>query len=112
MPQKLYGSICLSDLVEKAKSGHSAFSKSEKNGKIYVNIQQWINDEKNSLGFDSSLLLSSKKEKKDEEGKVYIGNLKISEYSGAPITSGDLEFDLPGATAVATTANIVDDLPF
>ena len=33
------GSICLTDLIEQAKKKHSAFSKSERNGKIYARVK-------------------------------------------------------------------------
>ena len=75
MSQLLSGSICLTDVLEKAKAGHSAFQKA-KNGKIYFNIAQWVNDEVDQYGNVSSIQLSSTKEKRDEEGKVYIGNCK------------------------------------
>lgn len=95
----LNGSICLTDIIDKAKEKHSAFSKG-KNGKIYVNITCWVNDEPNQFGQHASLLLNSSKEKKDDEGKVYIGNMKKSEQGGAePVTAAD-------------TDNLGDDLPF
>ena len=40
----LTGSLCLTEIVEKAKQGHSAFTKAA-NGKIYFNILQWLNSE-------------------------------------------------------------------
>jgi hypothetical protein len=91
------GSLCLTDMVEKAKAGHSAFVKG-KNGKIYVNITEWVNDEPNQFGQHVSYLLNSSKEKKEEEGKVYIGNGKKSESSGGtPVTSNDAAgLDLSG----------------
>lgn len=73
---KMYtGSICLNTLIEELKKGHSSFSKS-KNGKTYVNILLWENDEKDQFGNTHSLQLNSTKEKKDTEGKVYFGNCK------------------------------------
>lgn len=69
-------------ILEKAKAKHSAFSKSTKNGHIYFNITQWINDEPNEFGQHSSLLLNSSKEGKETEGKVYIGNAKKVEGGG------------------------------
>ena len=71
----LNGSICLSDLFEKAKEGHSAFCRA-KNGKIYLNFTQWLNDEPDPFGNHSSFQLSSKKEKRESEGKVYLTILK------------------------------------
>lgn len=94
----LNGSICLSDLFEKAKEGHSAFSRA-KNGKIYLNFTQWVNDEPDTFGNHSSFQLSSKKEKRESEGKVYFGNAKKSEAPAneAPITAQSMPSlnDLP-----------------
>jgi hypothetical protein len=87
----LNGSLCLTDMVAKAKEGHSAFTKG-KNGKIYMNVTCWVNDEPNQFGQHASLLLNSSKEKKDAEGKVYIGNMKKSEGGGyEPVTAADAE---------------------
>lgn len=98
MSQLLNGSICLSDLIEKAKEKHSAFSKG-KNGKIYINVTCWINEEPNQFGQHASLLLNSSKEKKEQEGKFYIGNMKKSEQGGTePVSESDvndLGSDLP-----------------
>lgn len=90
MSDFILGSICLTTLIEKAKQGHSAFSKSAKDGKVYFNYAEWINDEPNDFGQHSSLLLSSSKEMKETEGKVYIGNGK--KFENKPVT----EKDLPG----------------
>ena len=69
------GSICLTDLISKAKEGHSAYTKAA-NGKIYVNILIWENDEADKYGNTISLQLQSKKESSEREGKVYFGNAK------------------------------------
>lgn len=77
MSKLLNASICLTDILEQAKKGHSAFSKG-KNGKIYFSANIWINDEKDKYDNDASLSLNSKKENKEKEGKIYIGNAKYS----------------------------------
>lgn len=100
----LNGSLDLTLILEKAKAKHSAFSKSDKNGHIYFNITQWVNDEPNDFGQHSSLLLNSRsKEIQETEGKVYIGNAKKVEGSGSasPVTD-----------AVANELPDSDDLPF
>lgn len=93
----LTGSICLTDLIEKAKAGHSAFNKG-KNGKIYVNFVQWINDEADQYGNHSSFNLGSTKDKRQAEldanggKKIYFGNAKIQEKGSnesAPVTAAD-----------------------
>lgn len=71
----MHGSICLSDLSEAFKKNHSAFNKSEKNGKIYANIAVWMNDEPDQYGNILSFQLNSKKDAPDD--KVYFGNAKL-----------------------------------
>lgn len=80
MSKLINASICYSDLTDLAKKPHSAFSRSEKNHKAYVNIQIWINDEPDQYGNDATLMLNSKKESREVEGKVYIGNGKTSTF--------------------------------
>lgn len=107
------GSLCLTDMVEKAKAGHSAFKKA-KNGKIYVAITEWVNDDPDQFGNHASFLLNSTKEQKDAEGKVYIGNGKKSDTSGgSPVTSGDAAgLNLDGVGDNAAPATESDGLPF
>lgn len=69
------GSLCLSEINDQAKKGHSAFKRA-KNGKIYFDVCIWLNSEPNKYGNDLSIQLSSSKEKRDQEGKIYLGNAK------------------------------------
>ena len=78
MNKRLSGSMCLTDILAKAKEGHSAFTRAD-NGKVYFNVVQWINEQKDKYGNDSSLQLNGKMDKKESEGTVYIGNLKFPE---------------------------------
>lgn len=87
-------------ILEKAKLKHSAFSKSDKNGHIYFNITQWINDEPNEFGQHSSLLLNSSKEGKETEGKVYIGNAKKVEGGGSSPVTDAVAAELPAIEAL------------
>lgn len=96
MSKLLNGSICLSDLIKKAKQKHSSFSKSEKNGKIYCNINIWLNDETDIFGNTVSIQLNSKKELREKEGKIYIGNAKPSNTGGQSRPTEQDEFDLGG----------------
>ncbi len=118
------GSMCLTQLLESAKAGHSAFTKSAKNGKVYFNYAEWVNDEPNEHGHHSSIQLNSTKENRDKEGKIYIGNGKKTETT-KPIGKNDLgndNFDnIPVKQAqsnAAVSADInsgnvdVSDLPF
>jgi hypothetical protein len=112
------GSICLSTLLEKAKEGHSAFSRSSKDGRIYFNYAEFINQEPNEYGQHSSILLSPSKDKKESEGKVYIGNGK--KWENKPVTKSDV----PGSgdfsnipvreikRTTVTNEQPIDDLPF
>lgn len=114
MNQLFTGSMCLTDIIEKAKKGHSAFSKSKKNGKVYFNMLTWINEEKDQYGNTMSHQLNSTKEKREAEGKFYIGNSKPTDNS-VPVKSGDIDDDLgnvPVRTNEATTPEPMDDLPF
>lgn len=69
------GSLCYTDIVEQAKKGHSAFSRG-KNGKVYFNIAIWENEEADKFGNSTSIQLNSVKEKREAEGKIFIGNAK------------------------------------
>ena len=78
MSTLLNGSLCYTDIAANAKIGHSAFSKAP-NGKIYFNINIWLNDEKDKFGNTAGIQLASKKDMREAEGKIYIGNAKPSE---------------------------------
>lgn len=91
----MHGSICLSDLGDAYKAGHSAFNKSEKNGKVYANIAVWMNDEPDQYGNILSFQLNSKKDAPDD--KVYFGNAKLPDAAkpvAAVVSSGSTD-DLP-----------------
>jgi hypothetical protein len=96
MGKPMHGSICLTDLGDAFKAGHSAFNKSEKNGKVYANIAVWMNDEPDQYGNILSFQLNSKKDAADD--KVYFGNAKLPDA---------------GKVAPAQKSNAKDDdLPF
>lgn len=78
MAQLLNGNISLSKLNEAAKQGHSAFYRGAKDGKIYVNLSVWLNDQEDQFGNIAAFQLQSKKECREAEGKIYIGNAKPS----------------------------------
>lgn len=118
MSNQLFGgSICLTELNEQAMKGHSAFSKA-KNGKIYVNILTWFNEEKDEYGNDLSHQLSSSKEMRDKEGKIYIGNSKRIQTS-QPVSKNDIpdssNFDnipVRSSKSESQQHSADDDLPF
>ena len=103
MAQCYYGSICMTDLIEKLKTKHSAFTKGQ-NGKIYCNVNIWLNDQEDKYGNVMAVQLNSKKESKDAEGKVYIGNCKKSTaQEPRPVSSSDINDVVDG---------LEDSLPF
>lgn len=116
MNTNYYGSICLSEMIEKAKSGHSSFTKAQ-NGKIYCNVTVWINEEEDKYGNTMSIQANSSKEKVGKEDKFYLGNCKKSKQK--PISDKDFdgvdEIDVPvkqtGETK-ETFNDSKDDLPF
>lgn len=123
MSSQLFGgSICITELMETLKMGHSAFSKSQ-NGKVYCNILIWQNEEPDKFGNSISLQLSSTKEMRETEEKVYIGNAKVLETK-KPVSQRDLPKDdwdvnVPvrknedkKTSQLADNLPSVDDLPF
>ena len=92
MSTLLNGSLCLTEILEKAKQSHSAFSKAA-NGKIYFNVSIWLNDEADKYGNTCGIQLNSKKDNRDAEGKVYIGNAKPSQNTASvpePVTADEI----------------------
>lgn len=77
------GSLCLSEIIAKAKEGHSAFSKAA-NGKIYFNVLVWENDTPDQYGNHFSVQLNAKKDAPETEKKQYIGNLKYLDQAAPP----------------------------
>lgn len=93
---KLYnGSICLTDIPKEK------ITTSEKNGKKYLNINVWVNDELDQYGNIGSIQLSqSKAEREASEKKIYIGNIKQPQAAVAP------------QIAAPVNNAVVEDLPF
>lgn len=95
MATGFYGSIDFSKLMEQAKAGNKAFTKNE-NGKIYLNVKVYVNDEVDKYGNIASLQSNFKGATKED--KFYFGNLKES----TPIEVAVVDSDIVSA----------DDLPF
>ena len=101
MSNTLYnGSICLTDIPK------DKITLSEKNGKKYLNIDLWIDTEKEADQYGNICGIKVSQTKAEREAKVkaqYIGNLK------APRAA-------PGAAAAPVAqqaaATVPDDLPF
>jgi hypothetical protein len=87
MALNFYGSIDFSKLLEMAKAGHKAFSKSEKNGRIYLNVDVYVKDEVGQYGDKASIRGTFKGATKEE--KFYFANLKES----APFTEAQPAID-------------------
>ena len=96
MAQSFYGSIDFSKLIEQAKAGHKAFSKSEKNGKIYLNVDVYVKDEVDQFGNIASIRGTFKGATKED--KFYFANLKESQFNEQKVESNDVDG--------------LDDLPF
>lgn len=90
MSKSYYGSICLTDLLNKAKEKHEAFTKSEKNSKLYCKIKIWFHDEPDKYDNVAAIQVPAK----EKDNRFYIGNLKESEYKEPEITDEDVD-DLP-----------------
>ena len=92
-----FGSIDFSKLLEMAKAGNKAFTKSEKNGRIYLNVDVYVKDEVDQYGNIASIRGTFKGAQKED--KFYFANLKES----APFIEAQ-----PAIDEIPT----VDDLPF
>ena len=79
--------------MEQLKSGHSAFTKFGGNGKIYCNVLLWENSELDKFNNTHSLQLNSKKELKETEKRVYLGNFKPVERksTNSQLDNSDIE---------------------
>lgn len=113
MNQLFGGSLCLTEMIEQAKKGHSAFSKAQ-NGKVYCNILTWLNEKEDKYGNIMSHQLSSQKEKRESEGLIYIGNSKSLQTS-KPVSSNDVDDNLGDIPVREKSNQGVDDggdLPF
>ena len=87
MSKLYFGSIDFSKLLEQAKAGHKAFSKGS-NGKIYLNLNVWVNDTKDD--YDNIASIQANYKDAPKEDKFYFGNLKEGTMSSAPVTAEDI----------------------
>ena len=89
MAQSFYGSIDFSKLIEQAKAGHKAFTKSEKNGKIYLNVDVYVKDEVDKFGNIASIRGTFKGATKED--KFYFANLKESQFNEQKVEASDVD---------------------
>ena len=88
MSQLLNGSICLSDIPKEK------ITVSEKNGKKYLSVTIWINDEVDKFNNNGSISVSQTKEERESKAaKKYIGNLKFAaKQQAVPVEDDGLPF--------------------
>ena len=82
-------SLDLTNIIELANQGHSAFTKGN-NGKIYCNVLIGDRAEKDKFDNDVYAMLNPTKDKKDVDGGKFVGNGRKYEYASQPVTSGDV----------------------
>jgi hypothetical protein len=102
MSQLLYGSICIEDAfankIAQSQDGkkwiciddlnNGAFQQG-KNGKHYLGVSVWINDQLDQYGNSASISLSQTKEEREaKEKRTYIGNLKSNSPQGTAQSPG------------------------
>lgn len=95
MSKQFKGSIDLTEIGNKVRAGHGAVKKSEKNGRQYLNITIWMNDEPDKYGNIGSIQIWDKATNET----TYIGNYKEGAKT-EPVTKAE------------TTEDKSDDLPF
>lgn len=110
MSMLINASIDMTLLVEMVHKRHSAFNIG-KNGKTYVNVQIWVNDEPDKFGEHASIQLNSAKDMGDKDqllhpinpkdgkpGKrCYVGRGKMSDLSPKPLDQSTANsMTLPG----------------
>lgn len=86
MNQLFIGSICVSDIPKEKLT-------QAKNGKLYLNIDIWINAENDQYGNIGSVSVRQSKEEREAKlKKVYFGNFKTSDLK--PATPQAPEIDM------------------
>lgn len=90
MSKLLSGSIDLSKIGELMRQNHPAVV-TGKNGKKYLNLSVWINDNEDTYGNIASISIYDKINKKSE----YIGNLKDFSNSANNTERSEVSSDLP-----------------
>lgn len=112
MSQLINASIDVSLLLDMINKAHTAANRSTKNGKVYVNLSIWINDEPDKFGDHASIQLNSAKDgvakdrlinpaKKDgtPSDKCFIGRGKKADFGNAQLKPGE-------STGLALNSNI------
>jgi hypothetical protein len=137
MAQRMYGSLDVTKIVELINAKHPAFSKSEKNGHVYMSLVVWVRDQPDEYGQDASVQPSVPKTatelEREANKKIYLGNLRwakpeapsdadtnaaaaalnslggtVATSAPAPVAQSNGNMNQPAPTAV----KIDDGLPF
>jgi len=104
--RKFKGTLCITDLIEKLQSGKFWGFTSDKNGKSYVGIEVFANEEPDQYGNSCTIRLSLKKEFFEDavaKKAQYIANLKddtpqqqqTKQEEKQSKSFGDIEFKSP-----------------
>lgn len=102
MADLLFGSICIEDAfgphISQSQDGRkwipvdalqSGPFQVGKNGKHYLGVSVWVNDELDTYGNSASISLSQTKEEREAKAKrIYIGNLKRNTPNGTAASPG------------------------
>lgn len=102
MSQLLNASIDVTLLLEMINKGHSAANRGKQNGKVYVNVGIWVNDEPDRFGDHVSIQLQSHKDGKERDKKInppkkdgspsdkcYIGRGKKADFGNTQLQPGE-----------------------
>lgn len=99
-------SICLTD-IDKSK-----ITKSERNGKQYLNLTASVNDETNTYGQNVSIYHSqSKEERESKVNRIYLGNGKVVFENGG-VKVANQQPAQPQSNPGALPDGEESDLPF
>lgn len=110
----LNASICVSDISELYKQGHSGFMKA-KNGKVYASLTVWVNETEDQYGQSGSVQLNPTLDGKGK--REYVGNIrkpkpKQAEPTGQGTTQ-QAQFGTPVVVPTETKVTLTsDELPF
>lgn len=109
----LNASICVSDISELYKQGHSAFMKA-KNGKIYASLTVWINETENEYGAIGSIQINPALDRNGKRGNVgYLRNPKPKQVEIQNTSAHQPQFGTPITVPMETKVTLTsDELPF
>lgn len=108
---RINGSICLSELNELAKLGHSAFTRSQ-DGRIYCNFTGWCNSANDDFK-DFSANVNGKQDAKDKDATILNGRKSKGYFASGKIKpNGGEQSSAPIVEIKKDEIPSDDDLPF